>query len=470
VSTRPLGIDVGVPARCLHGEAYRGHVFWDELFILPFLNVRLPDIARQLLLYRFRRLDEARFAAREAGYQGAMFPWQSGSTGQEETQTMHLNPLSGRWVPDGSHLQRHVGAAITYNTWKYFQATRDTEFLGSFGAELILEIARFWASAATYSHSLDRYEINGVMGPDEYHERYPDAEEPGLDNNAYTNLMAVWCLLRAFDTLEAIPEARGRELCERLGISGEELDRWRDVSMKMRVCFHDGVISQFERYEELAELDWAAYRERHGDISRLDRILEAEGDSPNRYRLNKQADTAMLAYLLPGSELCELMHRLGYECDDDLIDRTIDYYEQRTVHGSTLSRVVHAWIHARRDPKRSWGLFVEALLSDIDDSQGGTTKEGIHLGAMAGTLDLIQRGYTGLVTRADALYIDPVIPDELASLAFPLRYRGHNLHLDVTPTTVRLRIDSDHGEPITVVIADDRHLVGPGDLIEVRRA
>src|SRR5690606_7059023 len=120
--------------------------------------------------YRYRRLDEARAAARAAGYTGAMFPWQSGSDGQEETQEVNLNPLSERWVPDNSYLQRHVGAAIAYNVWQYFQVTRDVEFLQYFGAELILEVARFWSSIATFNERRDRYEIRGVMGPDEFHE------------------------------------------------------------------------------------------------------------------------------------------------------------------------------------------------------------------------------------------------------------------------------------------------------------
>ena len=110
----PVGLDVGIPARGLHGEAYRGHVFWDELFVFPFLTLRFPELARSLLLYRYRRLDQARRAATAAGYAGAMFPWQSGSDGREETQTMHLNPLSGRWRPDPipaatSRQRRHRG-------------------------------------------------------------------------------------------------------------------------------------------------------------------------------------------------------------------------------------------------------------------------------------------------------------------------------------------------------------------------
>ena len=143
VSLHSLGLDIGVPARGWTGEAYQGHIFWDELFIFPFFNYRVPEITRSLLLYRYRRLGEARAAARSAGHKGAMFPWQSGSDGREETQAFNLNPRSQRWVPDNSYLQRHVGSAIAYNVWQYFQVTHDLEFLRFYGAELILEIALF---------------------------------------------------------------------------------------------------------------------------------------------------------------------------------------------------------------------------------------------------------------------------------------------------------------------------------------
>jgi alpha,alpha-trehalase len=467
VSNHSVWLDVGVPARGLHGEAYRGHIFWDELFVIPFLSIRLPQLTRALLLYRYRRLDQARRAASDAGYAGAMFPWQSASNGREETQVMHLNPASGRWLPDASHLQRHVNAAIVFNVWQYYQATGDVEFLKFYGAEMILEIARFWASIATYDRTLDRYDINGVMGPDEYHERYPDRDEPGLDNNAYTNLMAVWCLCRAFDVLEALPSRTVDELKDMLVITQPELERWDDVSRKMRVCFHDGVISQFERYEELEELDWDAYRRKYGDIHRLDRILEAEGDTPNRYKLTKQADVMMLFYLLSAEEIRELFERLRLDWDDKLIPRTIEYYEPRTSHGSTLSRVVHSWIHARGERGRSWNLFVEALYSDVGDVQGGTTAEGIHLGAMAGTVDLLKRCYTGLEMRGDVLRFNPVIPEELGSLDFDLRYRGHLLNVHLTTDLAQIRVDPDEGAPIDVELGGDRRRIEPGDVMEV---
>ena len=322
VSNNTVGLDVGVPARGLHGEAYRGHIFWDELFVFPFLSTRFPQVTRSLLLYRYRRLDAARRAAAEAGFAGAMYPWQSASSGREETQQLHLNPESGRWLPDASHLQRHVNAAVALNVWQYFQATDDLDFLRFHGAEMLLEIARFWASVATYNRLLDRYEIVGVVGPDEYHDGYPDRDWPGIDNNAYTNVMAVWCLCRGLDVLTTLSPELVRDLRERLSLSEAETQHWDEVSRKMKVCFHDGVLSQFESYEALEELDWDAYRQRYPDMSRLDRILEAEGDSPNRYKLAKQADATMLFFVLSADELADILRRLGYDYDPELIPRT----------------------------------------------------------------------------------------------------------------------------------------------------
>ena len=144
ISRKSIDLDIGVPARGWHGEAYRGHIFWDELFIFPFLNLRIPTLTRAILLYRYRRLNQARRAAREEGLKGALFPWQSGSNGREETQQLHLNPQSGRWLPDNTHLQRHVNAAIVYNIWLYFKKSGDVEFLATYGAEMILRSPAAW--------------------------------------------------------------------------------------------------------------------------------------------------------------------------------------------------------------------------------------------------------------------------------------------------------------------------------------
>jgi alpha,alpha-trehalase len=467
VSPNSIDLDVGVPARGLHGEAYRGHIFWDELFIFPLLNFQFPALTRTLLNYRFRRLGEARWAAREAGFDGAMFPWQSGSGGREESQTLHLNPRSGRWLPDNSRLQRHINLAIAYNTWQYFQVSDDVDFLRFRGAPMLVEIARFWASMATYDRARDRYEIRGVMGPDEYHDGYPDRHGPGLNNNAYTNVMVVWLLCRVIELFERLPDHHVRELWETLHVTREEFDRWEDISRKMVVPFHGaGIISQFEGYGDLEELDWASYTARYGDIHRMDRILEAEGDSANRYQLSKQADVLMLFYLLSATELGQILERLGYELSSEAVSDTIDYYMARTSHGSTLSRVVHSWVIARSDRERSWELFSEAIESDVADVQGGTTAEGIHLGAMAGTVDLIQRGYTGLEARGDVLWFDPALPKELGALDFKVHYRGHRVQVRVTPSQLRVSAIPSEEAPIQVGFRDEVVELQPGATVE----
>ncbi len=473
-SRHTADLDAGLPARGLNGEAYRGHVFWDELYVFPFLNFRLPEVTRGLLMYRYRRLGEARAAAREAGFGGgAMYPWQSGSEGTEETQQVHLNPLSGRWDRDLSQNQRHVNAAIFYNIWQYFQTTQDQAFLFDYGAEMMLDIARFWASIAHFDPGRERYEIHGVMGPDEFHEKYPGADAGGLRNNAYTNVMVAWLCDIAHDLLDLLPASRAEELRGRLGITDDELDTWRDMSRRMFVPFHgDGIISQFEGYADLDELDWNAYRAKYGNIQRLDRILRAEGDDPNRYKLTKQADTVMLFFLFTADELRELFERLGYDYRPDTAERNIEYYDDRTSHGSTLSFVAHAGVLAALDPDSSWDRFLVALGSDVDDIQGGTTREGIHMGVMAGTLDVMQRGYAGTRIRDGVLCFNPRLPRRLDEFSFAILFRGTPVSVTLSGDTLTLAVHPEGVSlPIKVAVANDVRELSPGDhtVFEVSR-
>lgn len=450
-SLKTIDLDISIPSRGWHGEAYRGHIFWDELFIFPFINLRIPELTRALLMYRFRRLPEARCIAEAAGYQGAMFPWQSGGDGREESQVIHLNPRSGRWVPDDTYRQRHVNAGIAYNVWQYYQATNDLEFLSFYGAEIVLAIARFWASIATYNAQRDRYEIREVVGPDEFHTSYPDKDQPGLNNNAYTNVMASWVLQCAQKVLNRIDEPRRKHLQRSLRISDVELASWSEVAAKMFVPFHEGeIISQFEGYEKLQEFDWEGYRQKYGDVGRLDRILESEGDDVNRYKASKQADVLMLFYLFSTEELQTIFERMRYPFRPEIVPKNVHYYLQRTSHGSTLSQVVHSWVLARTDRERSWHLFGQALETDVADIQGGTTPEGIHLGAMAGTVDLIQRAYTGVEVRDDVLWFNPCLPDSLSDLHMRLRYRAHWIDVYVTKESLRVSLERAWPRPARI--------------------
>lgn len=458
--------DVGVPARGLHGEGYRGHVFWDELFVFPYLNLRFPALTRELLMYRYRRLPAARRQAAAMGRRGARFPWQSGSDGREETPTEFYNPRSGRWMADNSRRQHHVSLAVAYEVWQYHQTTGDLEFLAGHGAEMLIEIARFWVDLAEMDPVTDRYSIRGVMGPDEFHDGYPDRPGGGIDDNAYTNVMVSWLLRRTLDALGLLGPC-GREARERVGVTPGETASWDRVSRRLRVPFHAGMMSQFAGYEDLAEFDWAGYRSRYGNIGRLDLILEAEGDSTNRYKLSKQADVLMLLYLFSAEELTDALAHLGYDFDPATIPATVDYYTARMSHGSTLCRVAMAWVLSRTDRARSWAIFREALLSDVSDIQGGTTPEGIHLGAMAGTIDLVQRCYTGMEFRDDTVWVNPQLPAELTRLRFPFRYRDQHIYATITQHRVQLSAAPSRAQPISVTVCGHRHELASGETLHL---
>ncbi len=471
LSPHTAELDAGVPARGLHGEAYRGHVFWDSLFVSPVLSIRLPNVAQSLLQYRYRRLPGARRAARRAGYRGAMFPWQSGSDGREVSQEVHLNPQSGHWNPDASARAHHVGLAIAYNVWQHYQVTGDRQYLVDYGAEMLVEIARFWVGLATYDDARGRYMIRGVIGPDEFHSGYPGKEYDGIDNNAYTNVMAVWVIMRAMDALNLLTLRDRLDLVAKVDLSAGELERWEHVTRRMFVPFHDSgadtVISQFEGYSELAELDWENYRQRYGNIQRLDRILEAENDSVNNYKASKQADALMLFYLLSSEEVLGLFGRLGYRFAPEQIPKTVEYYLARSSDGSTLSAIVHSWVLARANRHKAMKYFLQVLSSDVLDIQGGTTSEGIHLAAMAGSVDLLQRCFTGLETRDDRLILAPQWPERMGPIEFPFLYRGQRLHLRISGRAGALTSEARNTAAVTVECRGRAQLLAPGHTVEV---
>lgn len=466
-SPHNVNLDTGIPARGLHGEAYRGHVFWDELYIMPFYDIHLPETARSVLMYRYRRLNEARKYAQAHGYKGAMFPWQSGSTGREETQELHLNPVSGKWGEDYSTLQRHIALAIAYNVWQYVWLTEDLNFLEAYGAELFLEICRFWASKAIFDENTGRFSIPKVMGPDEFHEKYPHAQEGGLQDNAYTNLMTAWVFRRAFDLLNMLPEKAKESVRAKINLSEDELAHWQKIAARLNVPLsEDGVLEQYKGYFELKELDWDFYREKYGNIHRLDRILKAEGKSPDEYKVAKQADALMIFYTLSPKEVVELLRQLGHTPPDDLLARNFQYYLKRTSHGSTLSRLVHGYLaNLIGERELGWKLYLQALTSDYQDIQGGTTKEGIHAGVMAGTVLFALRAYGGVNWDGGRLRLDPWLPATWREMKFNLNFKGARYFFIIGVESVSVKVEGE--TPRSVVVRGDEVKLEPGIWTEV---
>ena len=460
--------DTGIPARGLHGEAYRGHIFWDELFILPFFNVHFPEITRSVLLYRYRRLNKAREYAQQHGYAGAMFPWQSGSDGREETQIVHLNPISGEWGDDYSSLQRHISIAIAYNIWNYYITTLDEEFMISYGTEMFLEICRFWESKSRKDKSTGKYTIDQVMGPDEFHEKYPGVEKGGLKDNAYTNIMVSWIFRKALDLLSQ-PEIASHA-CGKIGLKAEEPSTWNEIARNLYLEISgEGIISQFRDYFKLKELNWDAYREKYGNIHRMDRILKSEGKSPDNYKVAKQADTLMTFYNLDQDEIKNIITEMSYQVPADLLERNFQYYIQRTSHGSTLSRIVHAFLaNIIGEKQLGWSLYMEALTSDYIDIQGGTTAEGIHAGVMGATVLFALISYAGINMLSEMLSVSPVLPENWKDIRFNFAFRKNYYTFEIFHNKIRVKVENPQRRQVQIRVGAKKINLISGQWKEVK--
>lgn len=462
VSPNSIGHDLGCPPRSWQ-EGYFGQIFWDELFAFPFLATHFPELARELLDYRHKRLDTARERAARCGYRGAMYPWRSARSGEDETPPFQLFPLSGNWVADHTYLQRHIGAAIAYDVWTLYLATGDRDLLRGMGGEMILEIARFWGSIVEHDENKQRWVIRRVIGPDEYHNRYPDADHPGLDNNAYTNVMAAWTLTCALELLAELG-ADANPLRDRLKLDDAELAHWDDVSRTLYLPFLPcGALGQFEGFDHLATApaEWLTQ-----DRERLDWMLEARGDSAERYQLTKQADVLMLLYLFSPSVLHRLLERLGYPMDKASMKRTLDYHLARITHESSLSKVVCAGALSYHDAELSWQYFCETLEVDMSDQPDQGTLDGVHLGAMSGSLDVVQRHFLGIQPTMSGLGIHPCVPPQLRSMQLAFRYQGALFTAELRDGELSVQSASDNLATVRVEHGGGCTSLAPGEQLK----
>ncbi|MQS98580.1 glycoside hydrolase family 65 protein [Companilactobacillus halodurans] len=439
-------LDVSIGSRGLTGEGYRGHIFWDELFDMNFYVLHSPKLVKALLMYRYNRLGAAMDYASDDDFQGAMYPWQSGMYGDEQSQEVHLNPITNKWDPDNSRKQRHVSLAVAYNVLTYYNISQDEEFMQEFGLEILLNIAKLWISMAQLDENTGRYSIKNVMGPDEFHEGYPGKDNEGLKNNAYTNIMVSWLFKKLAQLLKDQPSDVASENLQRSRFTSQDVEKLDDIRQNLKLDFKDDILGQFEGYFDLKRLDFEKYRQQYGNISRMDRILKAHNDSPDNYQVAKQADTLMALFNLREEDFFQIMDDLGYPVKntDKFMNDNIKYYIERTTHGSTLSRIVYSMLLSRiDDDKTAWKLFYEALTSDYYDIQGGTTAEGIHLGVMGATLSVVTSVFAGVDTRGDTLEINPNVPEQWEEIDFNINFKGANIAFQITQDTATIRSDKD---------------------------
>jgi len=405
---------VSIPARTLSGFGYRGHVFWDsDIFIVPFFAYTQPEIARNLLMYRYHTLPGARRKAQENDHEGAQYAWESAAAGDETTPRWVPGPageLIRIWTGD---IQIHISADVAYTVWRYWQVTGDDEFMRDYGAEIILDTAVFWGSRAEYNAERDRYEISDVIGPDEYHEH--------VNNNVFTNRMVRWHLETALEALawlrrEHPAEAAKLEAC--LDLSPERLAHWAHIIGHLHIL-HDpetGLMEQFEGFFELEDMDWEALEHRKQSIQALlgtERINEVQA--------LKQPDVLMLLYLL------------GDQYDLETRRVNWDYYYPRTDHtyGSSLGPAIHAILACELNmPELAYEHFLRAALVDLEDVQGNTA-DGIHGASAGGVWQAVVFGFAGLRVTADGYTLNPRLPSSWRRLAFSFQHRGLEVRVDL---------------------------------------
>jgi kojibiose phosphorylase len=412
---------VSIPAKTLSGFAYRGHVFWDtEIFIVPFLTFTQPQVARNLLSYRYHTLDGARRKAREAGYEGAMFAWESASSGDEVTP---------RWVPipNGNpvriwcgDIELHINTDIAYAVWHYWQATGDDEWMQREGAEIILETAVFWGSRAEWNAKRNCYEIRDVIGPDENHDH--------VNNNAFTNRMVQWHLEKALSLLEWLrnshPE-RAAELEGQLDLTPERSKHWAHIVRHMLVLRdpQTGLIEQFEGFFDLEDMNLADYEWRTQSIQAMLGVEEA-----SLRQVLKQPDVLMLLYLLAETSL-------------QALQTNWDYYTPRTDHtyGSSLGPAIQAILACQLGKiDEADEHFMRAALVDLKDVRGNAS-EGIHAASTGGVWQAVVFGFAGVrLTPSGPIVETPHLPPDWTRLKFKLHWRKQWYEFDVSSTQVKV--------------------------------
>jgi trehalose/maltose hydrolase-like predicted phosphorylase len=427
--------EAALGARGLSGTAYAGHVFWDaDVFVLPVLAATHPAAARAMLEYRIRRLPEARRAARVAGRAGARFPWESAADGRDVTPTSGVNELGDTVPIRTGALEEHVTADIAWAAWHLASLTGSWRFLEGPGRGLLVDTARYWASRILLDCD-GRGHIEGVIGPDEYHEE--------VDDNAYTNVMAAWNLCRGAEVLERTGGAHATA----------EASTWRQLADALVTGYEprSGRHRQFTGYDDLEPLMAV-------DVGRVpvaaDVVLGR--DRLGGSQIIKQADVVMLHHLVP-----EVM-------PPGSLARDLEHYLPRTAHGSTLSPAVHAAVLARAGWTDQALAFLDvARRIDLEDLTG-TTAGGLHMAAMGGLWQAVVMGFAGVrATRPDApaLVVDPRVPQEWGELRFRMCWHGRRLELRCRPDAVHVACR----HPLDVVVGDGERLSlsPPGRWIEL---
>lgn len=429
--------DSSIAAKGLTGEGYKGHVFWDtEIFILPFFTYLFPEQARNLLEFRYNGLAGARKKAEDFGYQGAMYPWEVAVDGTEETPlyaalNIHTGKANKVWSGLKEH---HVTADIGYAIEQYCDMTGDQEFLKKFGYEMLFEIAEFWVSRAVWSEEKQALVILDIIGPDEYTEH--------IDNNAYSNYMAHYCVKLAL----SLTEKAGKEvpeLCKKLHIQKKKAE-WKKFleTIYLPQPNEEQIIPQDDTF---LSKKCAPDIEQYKTSQIKQKILQDYSrDEIVDMQVLKQADVVMLLNLFP---------RLF---EPEIVKENVLFYESRTIHDSSLSLCAHAQACAAiREKELAWKFFEQCTEIDLDDNPYDST-DGIHSASMGGVWNCVIFGFSGISFQDNTLYIAPQLPKHWKSMKFKLCVQGRVIDVEISPEKVWLKTENGEAANISVQVNDEK--------------
>jgi len=414
---------MNIGAKGLTGEGYKGHTFWDtEIFILPYFIYSDPDIARSLIEYRYNTLPGAHKKAEENGYTGAMFPWESAWLEDGEVTPVWggADIVTGKSTKIWSgFIEQHISADVAFATWQYYQITNDEDFMDMYGYELFMDIAIFWSSRLEYNKETGEYNINDVIGPDEYKEH--------VNNNAFTNYMAYWSINTAMGYYKKLKEQKPSvyaRLNKKLKLE-EAYQSWCDKVGKIYLPKpnEDSIIPQDDEYLKKEIIDLTKYKnqENVGEIFK-DYNLE----QVNKIQVSKQADIMALFYLL-----------------ENLFSKEVkvanyNYYEPKTLHDSSLSLSTHCVLaNDLGDNDKAYNLFRRASRIDLGENMR-TSDHGIHAASIGGIWQCVVNGFGGVRMLDGILRIEPNLPDNWTDISFPIYWHGDRLMVKITKVGVEI--------------------------------
>ncbi len=445
IAAAPQDIDASIAPKALSGEWYQGHIFWDtEIFMLPFFIYTHPRLAKHLLMYRARRLQQARECAVDQDYEGALWPWESAESGKEETPATWVN-FDGTILPVyNAKREHHIASDIVYGIHLYYQHTGDEEFMLQYGAEMIFEAARFWASRVVYDETTGSYEIKLVIGPNEFQE--------GVDNNSYTNAMTRWTLRYAcelYDDLGVGHIRKLRAIAEEIGLTDEEVDTWRQIADKIVFLMGpSGLIEEFEGYFDKTDVIIGVWDE-HGMPVWPSKVLLAD---VKETQLIKQADVVLLLYLLSD------------EFSLDEKRSNLEYYEPRTTHMSSLSITSYAILNNELgDREKAYRYLHHAASADLEDIHGNT-ELGVHAAALGGAWQIVIRGFAGVRVKDGVLTVTPALPELWRSMRFQTWFRGCLVELAISDGETEASMVKGR-KAVDIEIYGERQVLRPGETL-----